>query len=534
MKLRTHQQALVDICCEIMEGKPINRIYADVTPGGGKSALPVILANCLLRRRFGNHTRPPFATKLIWVVPRSSLKVQGEGEFTNPYWDSIAKEFGDRQSFFSIRSANNDEDMCRGLNGYIATYQAVAARSWRHKNEVETAQTILFLDEPHHISESGEAAWHEALRPMVENAKLVVFASGTFARGDGKQISFVPYKDGRPNLQDTKTTRVIRYTRTDALIEQAILPVQFYKLGGAAIWEKSGSREEAKLSTNDSAQARAALYTALRTDYAFHLLDETYNHWKEHRKEFPFAELLVVAPDIAHAEQYLEHLKKKEKKALLATSKEDHEAKENIKLFKNGHIHNVLITVGMAYEGMNVPEITHIACLTNYRSIPWLEQCFARANRISNGKTSAFVFVPDDKLMVDAIKTIDSEQVAALGIKTNAEGFEGWGEKAAKKVEGIIPISSQLHIQKSVRSLFTLAPEKPSEREKTPAQTPSEREKELRTDINHHVGTYCREKGWSNRTLNSAIKSIFEKSRSEMSLPELEEVWKVVKEKYPL
>ena len=41
----------------------------------------------------------------------------------------------------------------------------------------------------------------------------------------------------------------------------------------------------------------------------------------------------------------------------------------------------ILVTVGMAYEGMDAPEVRHVACLTQIRSVPWLEQMVARATR---------------------------------------------------------------------------------------------------------------------------------------------------------
>ena len=41
------------------------------------------------------------------------------------------------------------------------------------------------------------------------------------------------------------------------------------------------------------------------------------------------------------------------------------------------------MTVGMAYEGLDCPEITHIACLTQVRSAEWLEPMLARPASIA-------------------------------------------------------------------------------------------------------------------------------------------------------
>ena len=43
---------------------------------------------------------------------------------------------------------------------------------------------------------------------------------------------------------------------------------------------------------------------------------------------------------------------------------------------------DVLVTVAMAYEGLDIPAVSHLICLTRIRSTPWIEQMTARANRI--------------------------------------------------------------------------------------------------------------------------------------------------------
>ena len=72
MNLRVHQQQMLEICEEILSGADIRQVIVSVTPGGGKSILPVILADKLI---------PKFAERILWVVPRNSLKYQGEEEF---------------------------------------------------------------------------------------------------------------------------------------------------------------------------------------------------------------------------------------------------------------------------------------------------------------------------------------------------------------------------------------------------------------------------------------------------------------------
>jgi superfamily II DNA or RNA helicase len=170
--LRKHQRETVEVCREILEGKPIREIILFVTPGGGKSFIPVIIADNLI---------PAIAEKICWVVPRNSLKYQGEDEFCDPHWQTTKR----------IRAAENGEDLSRGLAGYVTTYQAIGQNPECHKKEFWLHEYILFLDEFHHIAEGSE--WHRAIEPLVKSAALVVLASGTLSRGDGQRIAFLEY-----------------------------------------------------------------------------------------------------------------------------------------------------------------------------------------------------------------------------------------------------------------------------------------------------------------------------------------------------
>jgi superfamily II DNA or RNA helicase len=170
--LRKHQRETVEVCLEILSGKPIREIILSVTPGGGKSFVPVIIAENLI---------PAIAEKLCWAVPRNSLKYQGEGEFCDPRWMTSKR----------IRAAENGDDLSRGLAGYVTTYQAVGQNPECHAAEFKRHKYILFLDEFHHVAEGSE--WHKAIKPMVDSAILVVLASGTLSRGDGERIAFLEY-----------------------------------------------------------------------------------------------------------------------------------------------------------------------------------------------------------------------------------------------------------------------------------------------------------------------------------------------------
>ena len=77
-----------------------------------------------------------------------------------------------------------------------------------------------------------------------------------------------------------------------------------------------------------------------------------------------------------------------------------------------------LVTVGMAYEGLDAPKTTHLIILTPIRSRPWIEQVIARATRYDRhgGRwedQEARIYVPDDYKMNEIIFKIEQEETLA-------------------------------------------------------------------------------------------------------------------------
>ena len=69
--------------------------------------------------------------------------------------------------------------------------------------------------------------WHAAIQPLYDQAVLRVLMSGTFERGEGTSIAFLPYanteRGDRIDWNPTETREVIRYTLADALREEACI-----------------------------------------------------------------------------------------------------------------------------------------------------------------------------------------------------------------------------------------------------------------------------------------------------------------------
>ena len=102
----------------------------------------------------------------------------------------------------SVRAADNAPDPCRGLQGYITTYQSVAAAPDLHLAEFRRHRTLLVVDEVHHLPALSDMApdpladpgadpatgWSRALLPLLETARLRLLLSGTLQRADSRSI----------------------------------------------------------------------------------------------------------------------------------------------------------------------------------------------------------------------------------------------------------------------------------------------------------------------------------------------------------
>lgn len=518
MTKRKHQQEFDNVIDEIEKGGvPIRNIIVKATPGGGKSTLPI---------QAGRLIAAGLADRICWVCPRMSLQDQAERNFINPFFRQM---FNHR---LTIRSSTNEVDPCRGMNGFVTTYQALGVDKYETVlDEFRRRRYILVLDEFHHAEEEG--VWTEALKPLYELAAFRILMTGTLSRGDKKKIAFTPYLQNGdsfiPALEGDENTRVIEYSRTDALQDMAIIPMSFVFSDGHAKWEKGGREFEARISTADRSEASPALYTALNTEYAYELLDACIEHWNDHRKTRPSSRLLIVAAKIENAKEYLAHVQKRGLKAKIATSEDSPEAHKAIKEFKAGKF-DVLASVAMASEGLDVPSISHIAALTHIRTAEWIEQMAARAVRIdpqagAYETQKAYIFAPDDILFKEISKKIEAEQLAPAyrgGAREPSENVQP-GENGEMFGPAITPLQSSMigGREFSLGPLFS-------------QPTPHEQEEEILRRIEHHIRIYSFNNRFNPKRLNSEIYAYFGKPRRDMTYKELEAVLRHIEGTYPM
>ena len=504
--LRSHQRQVADLVAAIAAGGApgVDDILAAVTPGGGKSLLPVIAAAKLIGARV--------VDRVVWIVPRDSLRLQAEEAFADPLWRRVLGHA------LSVRAADNGRDPSRGLAGYVTTYQAIAAAPGLHLAEAQRHRTLVVTDEVHHLpaldeepvgpaeEDAGDlfavadraapvadeaSAWSRALAPVLAAARLRLHLSGTLERADGRAILWLPYRRSASAAKAREVDfeapgwRVIGYSRAQALRDRAVLPVTFGALDGEASWSvrpeaapgiEAEPGERVRLGPHrlsgamPSETTRPALFSALRTEFAEALLREAYAALGELRAERRarlgdtrrgLGKLLVVAPDQACARAYLDLIRswlprgRARREARLATSSE-RDAHETLAAFRLTPEPSILVTVAMAYEGLDAPEVAVVAALTHIRSRPWLEQMIARATRIDRhagpiDTQRAVVFHPDDPLFARFRRRIETEQgtlARPRGRRRPGADLPLWlaAERAALREErgpDILPLSSQ-------------------------------------------------------------------------------------------
>ncbi|HET9019551.1 MAG TPA: DEAD/DEAH box helicase family protein [Acetobacteraceae bacterium] len=439
--LRSHQRRVAAIVQAIAAGEAggVADILAAVTPGGGKSLLPVIAAARLIAAGA--------VERICWVVPRDSLRLQAEEAFADPSWRAALGHA------VALRAAENAPDPCRGLQGYITTYQGIAAAPDLHLGEFRRHRYLLVVDEVHHLpalsdtdpavpeSQDEAAGWSRALLPLLECARLRLLLSGTLERADGRGILWLPYRRaGRGGVREVNLEApgwaVVGYSRAQALAERAVLPVTFGALDGQASWldaHRAPVGPHRLAGRFPTETTRPAIFTALRTGFADDLLREAFGRARDLRTARRQArglvpgeaapglgKLLVVAPDQTNARRYLDRLRlwvpqaQAEERVRLATS-DAPDAQEVLAAFRRQPEPSVLVTVAMAYEGLDAPEVAVVAALTHIRSRPWLEQMIARATRIDPHAgpyeaQSAVVFHPDDPLFAQFRRRMETEQ----------------------------------------------------------------------------------------------------------------------------
>jgi superfamily II DNA or RNA helicase len=406
-KLRKHQEEAVKRAQAIARGdKDIEGkvTVASVTPGGGKTRMAAGFANELKARGF--------IDQVIILVPNDALRRQMRDGFTDPEAGFVIRLGSD--SAHDLR-----QTQCFDRGGVVTTYQANIRNVKRLLKRFSGKRVLLILDEPHHLSDADKAQWKLAVAPLFEMARHVLLMTGTINRHDETRIAFVPYgADDKPIVH-------ISYSRREALIEHAILRVSVKLCDSSTKYWHKYQKHSVELSAATKDQQSRALDAALEDpQYREHVLEDAVREWQEYRQRMYGSRAIVICHTQGHARAAASFLRTRfGLRSTLAISSEP-DASDGLRRFRerSGDAGDVLVTCQMAYEGLDVPDCTHLVCLTNIRSAPWLDQALARVTRVNHGcslpwsQQIAFIYVPKDPEMTSYLDAaLDDQQLLAVG-----------------------------------------------------------------------------------------------------------------------
>ena len=534
MTLRKHQhelnQCIDGIISKSAEYKDITRIILSVVPGGGKGSVPVNAGKLIVKAGL--------ADAMCCIVPRKSLQQQCEEVFMDPFFKNL---FGVN---LQVRASTNEMDPCRGMHGFVTTFQALGQDKKNYVlDTIRRRRYIVILDEAHHVEK--DSSWHKAVNDIMEAARFVIMMSGTLSRANKREIACMDYKNGYVDLSGDQKTHVIRYTRTDAINEQAILPIDFHLHDGSFEWQEFDNNRVKSVSSFSEVKMddrSSALYTALQTEFAEQLMDACLVHWLKYKQEKPASKILFVCARIEDARRCMDYLKSLGINALLATSHDDAACQKNIDLFKRTS--DVLVTIAIAYEGLDVPPISHVCVLTRIRSAEWMEQCCSRATRVCKlsgpyHSQAAHIFAPKDPAFMEFVGIIEREQsTRARNPRQKEEQLPLFPvDEIEEDMSGgsgpkgpCIPLKSQiLELSRLVIGKTSALPFEPVK------QTPKQQELSLRKQIDRHLKKYAYDQGYEYPNIMREARSISGgKPRGELTLPELEHFWDRVQQLYPV
>lgn len=550
MRSRAHQIEAEDRAASIVSGKVTEKVtLAAVTPGGGKTLMAAAFARVLMDGRR--------ISRVCWVCPRSSLALQSAEGFTHPLVNPV----------YRARRADNTVPLIRDELPpfmrvcYTTTYQSIAAQPDIHRDQFDRGEFLLILDEPHHLVDDEEGGvWARALQPLVARASHVLLMSGTVERADGKRLPFVSYRtsEGR-SLPDVH----IAYTRRDALMEGAILPMHFTYADGSARYLDGMVEKTVEVSKSSESEYSKVLSTILgRTEYRDALVSRGMNEWTAHHANVYPSRAIIICASQVMARDVRDFVAKNYQTQVALAISDDDDSQHTIDQFRKGTRGKVLVTVGMAYEGLDVPDVTHLVCLTNIRSTPWLEQAFARATRVDHkavaagvpyDRQGAHIYVPDDPRMRDVVEKMRNEQAIGLIEREKVErekreqgerqqsifvgldakpGEVGFGtvenrlplERARliNTIKMTVPEMAHVSAEALERALAMVVPAAP--KAETTVALSVDDEAKLRKAIETIARSRDGQRGEVPGTTNRLIRSRFRKSRESMGIAELREV----------
>ena len=428
--LRSHQAAAIALAQLILDGLKSGTVFADVTPGGGKTLMAVILASLLLDAGFFH--------VVVWMAPSLALLKQVRDGFHQPGRNLLRHlaVWGEKKRI-SVGQRSTKGHECVG---YVLTYATTLGSIKALLRSLRGKRILLILDECHRLSvdptgranDGAEEApglaktgkprsrteeakqWQPKVDLLRSQAAMTLMMSGTSWRHDGRKM---PYLEGHYDASGDLTPD-ISYSRREALDDKATLPMVFDLADAEVEFESAGRTYKMLLSAAPVDLRPKALRTFLASMTTRNeLIENAVAHWRQYRADRYRSRMLVLCSTQQDARDVADYLTHVVRAGEVVTALGDEpDAAKKLNRFRSMNEGDILVTVKMAFEGFDVPNLSHVVVLSVERSVTYLDQCLNRATRVNYEcglpweKQAAYIFMPKDGAGCQYVESIHNSQ----------------------------------------------------------------------------------------------------------------------------
>lgn len=431
--LRKHQLQAYHAGLRGFEGFENRTCVAVIPPAGGKTSMAVAAAYGLIK---GGHIE-----RILYLAPRNSLVRQTTEAFdggrpskrTNKRISLAPLAFKDASGGSAPYAKPWTPD---GEVGFACNYAGLKPE---HKQAfidyVTDRPCLIICDEFHHlafkrtenslgIEESvGEQSrifaeiWDAAQRAKIGTCTLAM--SGTpFRNSNGEKPMFARYVDGKLEADISLPVEECWALGYSLSCSKNNPEVKFEAIDGKGEYSVGNSTGH-KFEAVAPSKLKTSVVSASEEVQAYGI-GQALNHWMEYRKTHHQSQMIVTVPLQSDAkllcETFESRLRRDRIRFGVCVSDDGAAGKKIVHEFQDGAL-DLIFSVGMAYEGLDVPNATHGVYLRGYDSLPYFIQFvnrFTRKPPTFPGKR-AYIYFPDtERLRAQVEATIEGAWLPEL------------------------------------------------------------------------------------------------------------------------
>jgi hypothetical protein len=306
----------------------------------------------------------------------------------------------------------------------IGSYQLMASgdNTERFVNFVQEVPTVLIADEAQMMYEGwdpdaeGDSWGHKfdrVAQACLDAGGYLFIMSGGLLRHNGERILRVPYRQGERSLNENPEREYplsdVVYTLADGQAERAIIRLDGDRYEGRTRFQWNGGHWGFNLEDEDVGYESKKLLTYLGEEDVWKTMyKDCVTSWSNYNSSMGGynSRILGIAYNKEQARMHQYYLEQMGIPTLLALDDEK-DIHARIRQFRKGLSHyKAMVTVGMAYIGLDVRNFSHMVYLSNHRSLPYCLQAFHRITRFDPDAPRGWeyqiarFFIPSDPRML--------------------------------------------------------------------------------------------------------------------------------------